>query len=310
MLSIISSPEVKKKGVYRILTKVDNKLLPLNTGPLMKMKITSEIPLLEALAQIDPLCSRNTLRSWLEKGRVVVSGQIKRKGNLMLKVGDEIEVVSRSTFIEADTQIVFEDKHCVVVNKPEGLLSVATDFDASNTVHTFLKKRRQRVFPVHRLDRETSGLMVFAYTEEARDHFKQLFFDHNIEREYQAVVEGVVEETSGTWESYLKEDPDYVVRISDEEKGRRSVTHYAVMKKKRQFTQLRLTLETGRKNQIRVHCSAAGHPIAGDKKYGAKTNLSKRLCLHAARLGFLHPETKKMVRFEAPLPETISKIVS
>ena len=198
-----------------------------------------------------------------------------------------------------------------MVYKPEGLLSVATDSDLTISAHEILKRRTdgRMVYPVQRLDRETSGIMVFAYSEKARDGLKKLFHDHTIDREYSAIVEGVLKEKKGSWESYLKEDNNYVVKsTSSPEQGKWSVTHYEVLAETKTHSLMRFRLETGRKNQIRVHCKEAGHPIAGDKKYGAATNPASRLCLHACKLGFVHPVTELPLLFEVPLPEAFHKV--
>jgi 23S rRNA pseudouridine1911/1915/1917 synthase len=276
----------------------------------MQIKAPKTASLLELLPLLDPQCSKNTLRSWIEKGRISVDGKIVKKGSIQVTEGQLVALGKRTEFIQAGVEILYEDKHLVVVNKPEGLLTVATDFELRQTLHHFLKRRRQRVFPVHRLDRETSGVLVFAYTEEAREHLKKLFQSHDIERVYVAIVDGKIAEQKGTWESHLKEGDDYVVREAEfPEDGRLAITHYQVMRQNERFSAIQLTLQTGRKNQIRVHCKAAKHPIVGDVKYGSLTNPIKRVCLHAHKLGFTHPETGKKMSFISPVPETFSRIV-
>lgn len=268
------------------------------------------ITLLESLVILNPDSSKNTLRSWIEKGRVSVGGRVIKKATHPVKQGDEIAIGKRPTFIDQNIEIIYEDKDLVVICKPEGLLSVAADFDKEFTAHSVLKKRfyTQRVYPVHRLDRETSGVMVFAYSEAARDGLKKLFHDHSIQREYVAIVEGIPENAVGKWESFLQEDESYVVKSSTE--GKLAITEYEVISKNSRFCLLKLTLQTGRKNQIRVHCKEAGHPIIGDKKYGSFKNSAGRLCLHAKKLGFVHPVTGKNLIFEVPLPEAFSKVIN
>lgn len=274
-------------------------------------KASQDFTLLEALSQAFPDSSKNNLRSWIEKGRVSVEGQVVRLSKYSVKKGDLIELGKKTQFIEEKIEVLYEDEHLVVIHKPEGLLSVATDFQKWTTAHSILKRRFHagRVYPVHRLDRETSGVMVFAYTEIARDVFKNLFLLHEIEREYFAVVEGLVEEEKGTWKSYLQEDEAYNVRSVANEKGQLAITHYEVLKRKKSTTALKLVLETGRKNQIRVHCKEAGHAVVGDKKYEADKNLAGRLCLHARKLGFVHPITKKHLFFESPIPQELLRFL-
>lgn len=251
--------------------------------------------------------SKTTLRSWLKQGRVSVDGKIVKKGDIIVGKGEEIAVGRRKQKIEMGIEILYKDGHIVVVNKPKGLLSVATAFEKGNTLHVFLKKRfrPKKVFVVHRLDQDTSGVMIFALSVRARDKLKSMFKKHTIERAYVAIVEGKMKHKQGTWKSYLYEDENYVVHsIHDPKKGRLSITHYEVIDVSKRYTKLNLKLKTGRKNQIRVHCKDAGHPVVGDKKYGAKTNPIKRLGLHAYLLTFVHPITQKKMRFESPVPES------
>lgn len=259
--------------------------------------------LLEVLALMNPDSSKNTLRSWIEQGRVSVDGRVVKKTGAVVQEGIEVCVGKRIKFIENEIEILYEDRHLVVINKPEGLLSVCTDYDKASSAHAILKRRyySQRVYPVHRLDRETSGVMLFAYSDEAREDLKKKFYIHDVEREYHAVIEGHATPAQGVWQSYLVEDERYVVRSAKEGEGRLGITHYAMVSQSSRFALLRLKLETGRKNQIRVHCKDAGHPIVGDSKYGSVTG--GRMCLHASKLGFKHPVSKKQLSFESKLPQ-------
>ena len=254
--------------------------------------------LLERLATLNPDSSKNTLRSWLEKGRVLVDGEVVKLPKYQVDPTQEITLGQKKQFVK-DIEILFEDNHLVVIFKPAGLLSVETDFDKDTCAHTILKRRyhSQRVHPVHRLDRETSGVMVFAYSELARDGLKEQFHDHTIDREYCGIVDGKLEPTSGTWTSHLQEDATYFVKSAPD--GKLAITHYTVTGYKKQTTHLIFRLETGRKNQIRVHCKESGHPISGDTKYGSTRG--GRLCLHARKLSFTHPATKKRLSFESPV---------
>jgi 23S rRNA pseudouridine1911/1915/1917 synthase len=267
----------------------------------MKMKAPKTASLLEILVEIAPDSSKNTLRSWMEEGRIEVSGKVIKNGKHLVKTGQEIVLGKRKQFIQDDIEILYEDDHLVVVYKPPGVLSVATDYDSKYNVHAYLKKRfkGRRVYPVHRLDREASGVMVFAYSKTCQEGLKSQFEEHSILREYIAIVEGDVLQNQGTWQSFLNEDSGYFVRsVPTADKGQLATTHYQVIKKKKGSTALKVTLETGRKNQIRVHCKEAGHPIIGDKKYGAKDDWFGRLALHALKLGFHHPFFEKPMLFE------------
>lgn len=283
------------------------------TGNILRMKIIceEESSLLEILQKHYPDSSKSTLRGWLAKERICLEGKIVRLANHSVKAGECIEVGQRVQFLRGDLRLLYEDAHLVVIVKPEGLLSVATDFK-NTCAHAILKRRaEQKVYPVQRLDRGTSGVMVFAYTQSTREGLQEQFKAHTVEREYAGIVEGKLEQQTGTWKSYLVEDADYFMQSTQSsDEGKFSVTHYSLLKQTQTHALVRFRLETGRKNQIRVHCSEAGHPIAGDEKYGAKTNPAKRLCLHAYKLGFVHPVTQKKMQFEIPLPESFHKVMN
>jgi 23S rRNA pseudouridine1911/1915/1917 synthase len=277
----------------------------------MKIEVTEQTTLLELLKKHFPDSSNNTLKSWVEKERFTIDGRVAKRTNIGLQKGQEVVFGQKAHFINYDVRIFHEDAHLVVIYKPEGLLSVATDNDLTISAHEILKRRAPspKVYPVQRLDRETSGIMVFAYTEEARDGLKKQFEDHSIEREYSAIVEGILPEKSGVWKSYLVEDSNFFVRsIASPELGKESITHYEVVKESSKFSLMRFRLETGRKNQIRVHSKEAGHPIAGDKKYGATSNPAHRLCLHACKLGFTHPITGQVMSYSVPLPDSFFRL--
>lgn len=269
--------------------------------------------LIQALAELHPDSSKTTLRSWIEEGRVSVNDQVVKKNNYEVPEGAEISLGRKKEHKEQGVTILFEDDSIIVVNKPSGLLSVAEDVEVNNSMHRILKERvrPKRVYVVHRLDQGTSGVMIFAKSTKALDGLKEQLKGHNIEREYCALVEGKIEPDQGTWESFLYEDKSHFVKETlDPTVGQRACSHYKVMKKNNQYSLLTVTLETGRKNQIRVQARGAGHPIAGDKKYGAKSDPFDRLCLHAKVLGFIHPITQKPMRFEVPMPGKFKGILN
>jgi tRNA pseudouridine32 synthase/23S rRNA pseudouridine746 synthase/23S rRNA pseudouridine1911/1915/1917 synthase len=250
--------------------------------------------------------------------------------------GQEVNVGPTVSFSDYGVKILYEDRDIVVLEKPDRLLTVATLEETEKTVHSVLKRRLKRmVYPVHRLDRDTSGVMIFAYTTRARDSLKTQFLKHTIERVYFAYVEGTPQPKKGTWRSHLIEDDFYFVKSAEfgdaEEEPRNqrqaryrppyqraadnkkqaaklAITHYEVIEEKKEVSLVKFTLETGRKNQIRVHASEAGFPIVGDCKYGAQTQRRGRLCLHAHILGFQHPFKNKKMRFISPLPAYFSKV--
>lgn len=272
----------------------------------MKRNFTAETSLLEALESIVPGSSKNNLRAILKQGRATLNGRIVKDAGRSILPGDELEIWSKKTPIKDELYALFEDDQLIVVDKPVGLLSVAANYEPAANVHSFLKQHvsPHRVFVVHRLDREVSGLLIFAFTYKALEDLKQQLESRKIQRSYFAIVEGEVKEESGVWRSFLREDEHYHVKSSKSaDKGVEAVTHYKVIKRLSRKTLLEIRLETGRKNQIRVHAADGGHPIIGDKKYGAKTNPVHRLCLHAASLRFSHPISGKILDFKTPLPE-------
>ncbi len=270
------------------------------------MKYTAEDsqPLFDVLSKMAPDSSKSSLRSWLKKGRVLVNGKVRKIGSQPVDKGQVVSLKGKSK--SEGIKILYSDRHIVVIDKPTGILSVATPYEKGKTAHAFLKEvhRPQKVFPVHRLDRETSGAMVFALTEEARDHLKKQFEKHSIVRQYFAIVEGRMTEKKGTWKSRLSEDKNYkVYTTKDPKKGKMAITHYSVVKSTNKTSYLQLNLETGKKNQIRVHCNDSGHPVVGDKKYGPSHMPARRLLLHAQYLEFTHPISGKTMSFTSPLPK-------
>lgn len=279
----------------------------------MKYEIQEAMTLFEALLKLSPQSSKNTLKAWLEGGRITVDGAIEKKMDLLLQAGQNVCLESKTRLLEGNIKLLYEDGDLLIVEKPAGLLSVATDFQTVNTAHAILKRtyRKRLVHVVHRLDQETSGVMVFALGEKSKEALKKMFEKHDLVREYIAIVEGHLEEAEGSWTSYLYEQPNYKVYVTnDTEKGKIAITHYLVEAVSRRYSRLKLKLETGRKNQIRVQSQEAGHPVVGDSKYGAKTNPIKRLALHAHRLEFIHPFTKARLVFTSPPPESFKRLVN
>jgi 23S rRNA pseudouridine1911/1915/1917 synthase len=211
-------------------------------------------------------------------------------------------------------RIVFEDDSIVVVDKPPGLLTMATDAERSKTVYAALraylnhKKRPEKLFIVHRLDREASGLLVFAKTIEAKERLQAQFKEHTAGRRYIALAEGNVKPNEFTIRSLLAENAAYRVYSTRNKKiGKPAVTHVRVLKSNLKTTLLEVRLETGRKHQIRVHLSERGHPIVGDKNYGSVFNPIRRLALHGAHLEFKHPANGKLMRFESRYPKAFER---
>lgn len=249
------------------------------------------------------------IKSFLEHSQVSINGVVTTKYNYPVQKGDSVSVcITPSNNIKIPFEVIYEDNYLIAINKPSGLLSVATDSEKENTAFRILKECGKTVFVVHRLDRDTSGVLLFAKSREVKEKL-QKNWDSTLYREYIAVCEGVFKEKSGRAESYLKESKTHIV-YSDKfgKNGKKAITNYEVIKTSKKYSWLRINIETGRKNQIRVAMKDLGHPIAGDKKYGALTNPFKRLGLHASVLKIIHPVTEKVVTFEAKIPRCFTLI--
>jgi len=267
--------------------------------------------LLEVLGLNYPDCSKATLRSWINERRISVNGTIVKRTDKAIATGDAILVGKKKVLIASRFPVIYSDKDIILIDKPSGLLSVATDFDKKDNVFSLLKEHfyPREVFVVHRLDQDTSGVMMFALSAPAFRVLKTKFAAHDIVRRYTAIVEGSLT-TPGTWDSYLYEDKNYVVRFAKNPgEGERAITHFKPLMTERHYTWLELTLETGKKNQIRVQCLHAGCPVVGDKKYGPTESPLKRLCLHAHHLEFDHPITGKRVVFTSAVPTSFYRLL-
>ena len=205
--------------------------------------------------------------------------------------------------------ILYEDRDLLVVDKASGLLTVGTDTIKEQTAYYLLtdyvrkgnQKSKNRIFIVHRLDRDTSGLLVFAKTEEAKRYLQDEW--QSFKKQYCAVVHGTLSEKAGTITSYLAENSIHrMYSVGDASKGKLAMTGYKVVREANGYSLLEIDLLTGRKNQIRVHFAEKGCPVAGDKTYGKKTHGIKRLMLHAAAMTFLHPHSKAEMTFTSKVP--------
>ncbi len=280
----------------------------------MRWTVPQSTSLLDELARIFPESSRGTLRGWIELGRILVAGRLAAGPKQPIEAESIVELLPRKVALTDGLALLYEDDQIVVVDKPERLLSVDLDEGNERSVHSILKRRfnKIKIYPVHRIDRDTSGVLIFAYTEEARDRLKEMFAEHDLEREYCAVVHSTPKAREGTWESFLVEGRDLSVRsvATSLQHARQAITHYRVLAKVPAYSALALRLETGRKHQIRAHCAEQGCPVVGDARYApGRRNRAGRLCLHAAKLTFAHPITGKRMSFTSPIPLAFYKLV-
>ena len=252
----------------------------------------------------------------LSQGRVSVNGEPCNLGARRIQPGDVLEIGPRRApaKLPGGITILFEDNDILIIVKPVGLLTVATEDEREQTAYFHLRQylqsrdRRQRLFIVHRLDKFASGVLVFAKSERVKSLLQGIFMRHDIQRKYWAIVEGKVEEKQETIRSRLIEDKSMRVHSTqDAGKGKLAVTHYRVLRHSGKFTALEVTLETGRKNQIRAHLSEMGHPLVGDRAYGSTQDPLGRLGLHAFLLGFRHPVTGEPLLFQTDPPPEFRK---
>jgi 23S rRNA pseudouridine1911/1915/1917 synthase len=268
-----------------------------------------------------PEVKRKQVRTWLKFQAVTVNERPVTQFNHSLLPGDVVAIRSDrfavpKTVLASGMKVFFEDASLIVIDKPENLLSVASEAEPEKTAYfqltDYLRRgrahARDRVWIVHRLDRETSGLMIFAKTAAAKQSLQAAW--DQAEKRYEAVVEGRLGGETGVFESDLDEtNPFKVYSTARNPQTRHAVTHYRVLARGKHRTLVGLTLKTGRRHQIRVQLADAGCPIVGDKKYGAKTDPVKRLALHACGLKLLHPVTQEELRFTSPSPRELARLV-
>ena len=262
--------------------------------------------------------SRNNVKSLLSRRLVAVDGVPVSRFDTPLAPGQQVAILPSSA-PRADAlpfPILYEDEHLIVVNKPAKLLSVATDKEKARTAYhmvtDYVKARRvgDRIFVIHRLDRDTSGVLMFARDPETKELFQGRWNEIVARRGYLAVVEGTPKPDRDTIRSFLVETDTHLSFSGAPGKGaKEAITSYQVVKTGGGYALLDINIETGRKNQIRVHMKELGHPVAGDKQYGARTNPIGRLCLHANELSFTHPVTGEQITFKAKMPRDFNRVL-
>lgn len=281
-----------------------------------------ERQLLEFVTEMSRDSSRTDSKSRLKHGQIMLNGEVTTAFDAPVKPGDEVKVNFSRPFIRLKhprLKLLYEDDDVIVVEKGYGLLSVGIPNpkkkkieSAYDIIREYLKKKdpRNKLYVVHRLDRDTSGVMMFAKTEEAQETLRHNWNNFVLERLYVALLEGFVKDDEGLVKSHLTENSQYFVYSTDNaDEGRLAVTRYKVAGRGHGLSLVEFTLDTGRKNQIRVHAAEIGHPIMGDRKYGAKQSRLNRLCLHAKTLRFAHPVTRKDMYFESPVPVGFYKAI-
>lgn len=283
-----------------------------------RFQASEETLLLSYLLQVIPGIKRGTAKKLLSEGRVSLNGEVVTKGNTFVSQGTLIEIAGRShesLFKSPYLRIVYEDRWLIVIEKNIGILSMASphcDFCVKTLLDNYFSQchSRARAHVVHRLDRETSGLLVYAKTIETQQIFEKNWRELVQDRRYYALVEGHIQQSEGTITSWLKDNKSFVSFSSAQDNGGKlAITHYRILNQNETYSLVELKLDTGRKNQIRVHLKTLDHPIIGDRKYGSCIDPIHRLCLHAFRLGFTHPYTRESLFFETPYPRSFAKLI-
>lgn len=258
--------------------------------------------------------NKNACKDLIGKGLISVNGEMQRKASFILEVDDQVLISDNKVEKKSDApfEILYEDDELIAIDKPSGLLSMASDNEKEKTAYHLVreylvrKNRNARIFIVHRLDRDTSGVLIFSKTEEMKRLLQDSWNDLMKVRGYIALVDGHMEKESGKLKHYLSESKTQHVYVSNPKDGKLAITNYKVLKNMPNCALVELNLETGRKNQIRVQMAHISHPLVGDKKYNPRPQ-SGRLCLHAHKVVFEHPKTHKEMIIEAKIPQFLNK---
>ena len=259
---------------------------------------------------------KKRIKQYLTHGSIFLNNHKTTKYNEIVKPGMSIVIATdKSSNKTLPFNILFEDEHIIVVNKPSGLLTIATEKENEKTLYHMVreylvnKNKLSRVFIVHRLDKDTSGIVIFAKDEKTKNKLQENWNEYVSLREYVAVVHGRMPKEKDRVIQYLKETKTNLVYVSKDKDAKEAITNYEVLKENNKFSLLKITIETGRKNQIRVALSSINNPIVGDKKYSNLKEGESRLFLHANRLKIYYPEIKKELLFETPIPSEFKNIM-
>lgn len=262
--------------------------------------------------------SHKDAKKLLTNKQILVNNKINSKYNTQLNVGDTIIINSFNTNnMDSKVEILYEDKDIIVVNKPAGLLTIATENEKEKTLYhlvsDYTKKsnKNNKVFIIHRLDKETSGIVIFAKNEKIKKLYQNNWDDLVLYRGYTAVLEGTLPKYRGKIIQYLKENKDsFKIYVTDKNNGKKAVTLYKVLKENDKYTLVDIEIQTGRKNQIRVALNDIKHPIVGDRKYYQGKQSIKRLYLHSYYIEFNHPVTKQLIKIELDIPTEFIKLLN
>ncbi len=273
--------------------------------------VNNNIDLYNFLRNALPKLSKNSIKNLISNKKIYVNNTLITRYNYELNNGDKVIIKER---ILNNIEIIYEDKNIIVINKPSSLLTISTQNEKIKTAYHYVseylksKNKNNKVFVIHRLDKDTSGIVMFAKNEKIKKLYQNSWDELVKKRRYYAIIEGIMKNKCGTIKSYLIEENNYV-HSTNKDKGKLSITEYKVLKEKNNISMLDINLKTGRKNQIRVHMKENNTPILGDKKYGRKTNLIKRMALHAYKLEIIDPISKNLFIFETSMPKEFNNII-
>lgn len=249
--------------------------------------------------------NKKDIKNFLKYGSILVNEKVVTKYNYQLKDNDIVSINKYNK--DKNIDILYEDKDLIVVNKESGILVVDNETNKNKTLYNivseYVKKnnKKNKIFIVHRLDQDTSGVVIFAKNENIKKLLQDNWNDIVLTRKYVAIVEGNVKD-EGIIKTYLEENKNHFVYVSN--KGKLAITEYKKIKSNKDYSMVDINLKTGRKNQIRVHFKSINHPIVGDVKYGNKNDKYKRLCLHAYEISFINPINNKKMVFKSPFPKS------
>lgn len=299
--------------------KRDIKKGKVNPNSIKEFKVKEECELLPFLISKYPHLSRNNVKSLLSNHQVAVDGAPVSQFNLKL-AKDDVVIVSKRRIAKHERKnlpIIFENDEFIVINKPSGLLSVASDNEKGRTAYRMVtdfvqqQNKHNRIYVVHRLDEDTSGVLLFAKNPNIRDELQKNWSEIVKSRRYYAITDGVVAKDNDILVNYLKENSlnlMYVTKNSKDKDAKKCITEYKVLKRNDKYSLLDINIETGRKNQIRVQLGNIGYFVIGDDKYGEPSDPLKRLGLHSYELSFIHPVSGKLYKFKAPIPIEFEKL--
>ncbi len=276
------------------------------------IKVVRDGEVLDTVLSADLAYSRSKIKSLLKHECISIDNEVTTQFDDPVYVGQTITIVSHNQQRDTPLQILYEDNEILVIDKPYKLLTVATkkneELTAYRLASDYVKTQnsKNRIFVVHRLDQDTSGVLMFAKNERVKKMYQDDWNGAVLDRTYIAIVEGRVQKENDTIKSFLRENK--TTHMYSTTTGQEAITHYSVIRRSEKFSLLKVQLDTGRKNQIRVHMLDIGHPIIGDRKYDAKTNPIKRMGLHAYRMILKHPKSGKVMEFISPLPPKFKRL--